>query len=611
VQHTISGVAGKFPVGTTLSVYPFVQQAPRNEGPPTGAHVVTTGVVQSDGSVSFTPLAYNTRYWAVGVVSGAYLWVGFRTDAEPTDPPINARLALNLKDFGATGDGATIEDSYLADALEEAGDIGARLIIPRGHYIFEAPFQNPRGVHVQGEGKFATLLDFPDDLGAGVYAVEEGSPTGSQAAAWSMRDLWIRGPGSRSLGVQTCDMDGVAPSGNVDLTDVYVSSFRAGLALVSDHNTFTRVKVADCFYNVLLPSSRTSQGNHTFVTCVLDGATFACVAVEGNNILDEALFLGGHVGFAPYGFYKFDGASASTEGLMSQTSLINLSFEAIGNAAILDESTGSGSGQDTLHHSTIDNPGFSWSGTYKIAARVKDYAVNVRNVNYLRYRGGSNPFSAGTVAAWKIGSNAGSILDDVGSTVTSLIAPTQSATDVRVQNVNYVADVQIASGTIAVGDILEWEGSYNTVRRYQGNRFAGVALSAATVGQKVLFAISGDVSVTSLAIAAVGVEMTADTATTYRAAPVSETVVNPYAPIFGVALDPGGSAGGALCKMRIGLRQNPRVNKPLAVTSLPTASSTYRGHMLRVEGGGGVADVLYVCQKKADNTYAWMAVTVT
>jgi len=41
---------------------------------------------------------------------------------------------------------------------------------------------------------------------------------------------------------------------------------------------------------------------------------------------------------------------------------------------------------------------------------------------------------------------------------------------------------------------------------------------------------------------------------------------------------------------------------------LPTADETMRGVMIRLEGATGVADKLYCCMKKADNTYAWIQV---
>jgi len=44
------------------------------------------------------------------------------------------------------------------------------------------------------------------------------------------------------------------------------------------------------------------------------------------------------------------------------------------------------------------------------------------------------------------------------------------------------------------------------------------------------------------------------------------------------------------------------------ITSLPTASSTHRGKMIRVEGAAGEADKLYVCMKSAADTYSWVQV---
>jgi len=42
--------------------------------------------------------------------------------------------------------------------------------------------------------------------------------------------------------------------------------------------------------------------------------------------------------------------------------------------------------------------------------------------------------------------------------------------------------------------------------------------------------------------------------------------------------------------------------------SLPTADASYRGKMIRVEGGAAVADKLFMCMKKADDTYAWVQI---
>lgn len=50
--------------------------------------------------------------------------------------------------------------------------------------------------------------------------------------------------------------------------------------------------------------------------------------------------------------------------------------------------------------------------------------------------------------------------------------------------------------------------------------------------------------------------------------------------------------------------------KPINV-SLPTADSTYRGKIARVEGGTNIADGVYVCEKNPDGTYAWQRLGTT
>lgn len=64
----------------------------------------------------------------------------------------------------------------------------------------------------------------------------------------------------------------------------------------------------------------------------------------------------------------------------------------------------------------------------------------------------------------------------------------------------------------------------------------------------------------------------------------------------------GGRVAGINSNGDLDLKGSAKVG---TVTSLPTPSATHRGRMLRVEGGTGVADALYVCQKDAAGTYSW------
>lgn len=45
--------------------------------------------------------------------------------------------------------------------------------------------------------------------------------------------------------------------------------------------------------------------------------------------------------------------------------------------------------------------------------------------------------------------------------------------------------------------------------------------------------------------------------------------------------------------------------------TLPVASESYRGKFYLLEGDTDVADILYVCTKKADNSYDWLVVGIT
>jgi hypothetical protein len=47
------------------------------------------------------------------------------------------------------------------------------------------------------------------------------------------------------------------------------------------------------------------------------------------------------------------------------------------------------------------------------------------------------------------------------------------------------------------------------------------------------------------------------------------------------------------------------------VATLPTASATYRGTLVYVKGGAGVADTLKLCRKTSADAYAWVTVTVS
>jgi hypothetical protein len=47
---------------------------------------------------------------------------------------------------------------------------------------------------------------------------------------------------------------------------------------------------------------------------------------------------------------------------------------------------------------------------------------------------------------------------------------------------------------------------------------------------------------------------------------------------------------------------------PGKTAALPAASATQRGRLIRIEGGTGVSDGVYICAKLADDTYVWKSI---
>jgi lysophospholipase L1-like esterase len=78
---TFSSVADIWPSGTSVGAYPRANQFVGFDraSAPTGS-ATSTGTVASDGSLAFTGLADDTRYFAGAQVSGAWKFKGFRTD---------------------------------------------------------------------------------------------------------------------------------------------------------------------------------------------------------------------------------------------------------------------------------------------------------------------------------------------------------------------------------------------------------------------------------------------------------------------------------------------------------------------------------------------------
>lgn len=72
----------------------------------------------------------------------------------------------------------------------------------------------------------------------------------------------------------------------------------------------------------------------------------------------------------------------------------------------------------------------------------------------------------------------------------------------------------------------------------------------------------------------------------------------------GLILNTGGAETGLIVEKGESLFNSLTI---IGGSSLPTCSSSYRGKMFLLQSGTGTEDGLYVCKKKADDTYQWIA----
>lgn len=483
------------------------------------------------------------------------------------------------------------------------------------NFIIRSALSVPPKVHLRN-GK----LTFDTDLGAGVTAV---TLNGDNTTAPTLTNVEIFGPGSTfAVGTVATQMDGVrcCPQSTMILCKVY--NFRSNVLIKDNHERFFACRFTNGYYNVYFQGGATTFGDQSFFDCDLSGARWASVAVAPTNVADTVMFSSGHTGFAPYCFYKETGTA--NRGFISDTQMIGLSFEQVGNAAILDDSSNP-TANGSFSYSVIDSAGFTWNPTYKIAARARDYAVSVGLSEGSKVRASDWPYIAGDIAAYKFAAGP-TWLDFTheGDPPANMFATATAAFHGATIITNgYRAKVMRASGTITAGHYLERAGTVD-VRSYgssSGTGEVGVAVNGATNLGYVIVATDGEVDALCVTTGSHGVPLVPDTAQNGRLRPVTSSG-NGY-PGGTAGLEPskypivatsaegggGGAAGGALMRVRLNVTQDRTYVRPGTVASLPTAAVAYRGQILVVEGGTGVADVASICLKNASNAYAWLPIT--
>ena len=162
------------------------------------------------------------------------------------------RDKVNVKAYGAVGDGVTDDTSAVQLAITSAGT-GGVVVFPAGTYLITSGLTTPDYVELQGEGFY---------LGAGASPAVQLSFTVTGATVGitagvniTIRNLLLRGPGS---GVGTCTGVAVGTAGNsiIRMINAQLYGWAKGVNLTTSYySQFTGCEWSGCAIGVVVTSA--------------------------------------------------------------------------------------------------------------------------------------------------------------------------------------------------------------------------------------------------------------------------------------------------------------------------------------------------------------------
>ena len=117
-------------------------------------------------------------------------------------------IYINVKDYGAVGDGVTDDTSAINDALTYAQtfDLGATLFFPAGEYLISSTITIPYvsghglgGISILGEGRYASVIFANTDIDIIKYVGDDTDPYDSyNLFGMSIQNIYLRYTGGNS-----------------------------------------------------------------------------------------------------------------------------------------------------------------------------------------------------------------------------------------------------------------------------------------------------------------------------------------------------------------------------------------------------------------------------
>jgi hypothetical protein len=243
-----------------------------------------------------------------------------------------------------------------------------------GNHRAVTPITIPANAMLEIEG--GTVLNCPADTSTPNIVVREGFLVGAGR---------IVGPGiSKGIGKPNCQAAmGVWADDHATVRDLRVSGFLVGADIVGNHQHFDNVRITDCYINLTFGAGADDFGDQHLHNCDLTGAYLASIAVDPSSTIDNAEFIGGHAGWAPYGILR-PSTPGSTAGKQFITSTVfkGFAFETVGNAAIYDQS-----GTKEVSSCVFENAGGIFNPAWRMSGAPRDGLIDVGTLMDVRFTG--------------------------------------------------------------------------------------------------------------------------------------------------------------------------------------------------------------------------------
>ena len=202
---------------------------------------------------------------------------------------------------------------------------GGLVYSPAGHYIcdrtlvlpsssdYYQPGQATTSVNWRGDGSMNTVYHWPNDTGAGSYAVLATRDRPSGTSGGYIEDIRFSGPSKGGpMGTAPVAMSGLGWAARRTLSRLGVDGFRVCIDVVGDQTRFSDLVLTGCYYGMYWDQPSPSLfGDFLFERLIVTNHLMAAIGVHPNATIGEMTFISCILGVAPFAIYKETGGSTN------------------------------------------------------------------------------------------------------------------------------------------------------------------------------------------------------------------------------------------------------------------------------------------------------------